>query len=68
MVIIVGYSWALIHHLLGGLRHFVWDTGTGLDIGSVDLLSWGTIVLSVLLTAGLWFYIASERGWMQAWQ
>ncbi len=68
MVIIVGYSWALIHHLLGGLRHFVWDTGTGLDIGSVDLMSWATIVLSVLLTAGLWFYIASERGWVQAWQ
>jgi succinate dehydrogenase / fumarate reductase cytochrome b subunit len=68
MVVIVGYSWALIHHMLGGLRHFVWDTGAALDIGSVDLLSWGTIILSVLLTAALWFYIASERGWVQAWQ
>ncbi|KAB2944156.1 MAG: succinate dehydrogenase, cytochrome b556 subunit [Hyphomicrobium sp.] len=68
MVVIVGYSWALIHHLLGGLRHFVWDTGAGLDIGSVDLLSWSTIVLSVLLTGALWLYIASERGWVQAWQ
>lgn len=68
MVVIVGYSWALIHHLLGGLRHFVWDTGAGLDIGSVDLLSWSTIVLSVLLTGALWLFIASERGWVQAWQ
>jgi succinate dehydrogenase / fumarate reductase cytochrome b subunit len=66
MIVIVGYTWALIHHMLGGLRHLLWDTGTGLDIASVDLLSWGTIVLSLLLTAGLWLYIASERGWIAA--
>ena len=35
---------------------------------AVDLLSWGTIVLSVLLTAALWFYIGIERGWVTAWQ
>ncbi len=64
MVILVGYTWALIHHMLGGLRHFVWDTGSALDIGSVNLLSWATIVLSLLLTAALWLYIATARGWM----
>jgi succinate dehydrogenase / fumarate reductase cytochrome b subunit len=68
MVVIVGYTWALIHHMLGGLRHFVWDTGAGLDIATVDLMSWATIVLSVLLTAGLWLYIASEKGWVTLWQ
>jgi succinate dehydrogenase / fumarate reductase cytochrome b subunit len=68
MIVLVGFSWALIHHLLGGLRHFVWDTGAGLDIGTVDLLSWGTIVLSVLLTGALWLYIAQERGWVHVWQ
>jgi succinate dehydrogenase cytochrome b subunit len=64
MIVIVGYTWALIHHLLGGLRHLIWDTGAGLDIASINLLSWGTIVLSLLLTAGLWLYIAAERGWI----
>jgi len=68
MIVLAGYSWALIHHMLGGLRHFVWDTGSGLDIGSVDLLSWSTIVLSVLMTAALWLYIGVERGWVPAWQ
>lgn len=67
MVVLAGFSWALIHHALGGLRHFVWDTGAGLDIGTVDLLSWATIVLSVLLTGALWLYIAFERGWVQQW-
>ena len=51
MIVLVGYTWALIHHALGGMRHFIWDTGSGFDIGTVDLLSWSTIVLSVLLTA-----------------
>jgi succinate dehydrogenase / fumarate reductase cytochrome b subunit len=67
MIVLVGYSWALIHHALGGMRHFIWDTGAGLDIDTVDLLSWSTIVLSVLLTAALWFYIGVERGWVTAW-
>lgn len=68
LVVLVGYTWALIHHMLGGLRHLVWDTGSSLDLASVDLLSWSTIVLSLLLTAALWLYIASERGWLAAWQ
>ena len=65
IVVMAGFSWALIHHALGGLRHFVWDTGAAMDIGSVDLLSWATIVLSVAMTAGLWLHIAYERGWVQ---
>lgn len=68
MIVLAAYSWALIHHMLGGMRHFVWDTGSGLDIPSVDLLSWSTIVLSVLLTAALWLYIGLERGCVPAWQ
>ena len=68
MIVLVGYSWALIHHALGGMRHFIWDTGAGLDIAAVDLLSWSTIVLSVLLTAALWLYIGMQRGWVTAWQ
>ena len=68
MIVLAGYSWALIHHALGGTRHFIWDTGSALDIAAVDLLSWGSLVLSVALTAGLWFYIGTERGWVTAWQ
>src|SRR5262245_33588567 len=26
-LILFGYTWALIHHLLGGVRHLIWDTG-----------------------------------------
>jgi len=53
-VVLLGLTWALIHHALGGLRHFVWDTGRGYDLRTIDLMSWGTIVLSVVLTALVW--------------
>jgi succinate dehydrogenase / fumarate reductase cytochrome b subunit len=67
MLILVGYTWALIHHMLGGLRHFIWDTGQGFEIATVNLLSWATIILSVLMTAGLWYFIAVEKGWVTSW-
>jgi succinate dehydrogenase / fumarate reductase cytochrome b subunit len=53
-IVLVGYTWALMHHMLGGLRHFLWDTGRGFDLGTVDLLSWGTLVGSLTLTALIW--------------
>ena len=30
-LILFGYSWALFHHMFGGLRHFVWDMGWALS-------------------------------------
>ena len=29
-LILLGYTWALMHHMLGGIRHLIWDTGLGL--------------------------------------
>ena len=53
-VVLLGYTWALLHHLLGGIRHLVWDTGRGLDIPSVNRWSWATILGSLGATAALW--------------
>ena len=25
--VLFGYTWALLHHMLGGMRHLLWDTG-----------------------------------------
>src|SRR6266705_1951125 len=30
-LILFGYTWALLHHMLGGIRHLIWDTGHGLE-------------------------------------
>lgn len=53
-IVLLGFTWALIHHALGGLRHFVWDLGYGFGAPARDLLAWGTIALSALLTAAVW--------------
>jgi succinate dehydrogenase / fumarate reductase, cytochrome b subunit len=56
LLVLFGYTWALLHHMLGGLRHFVWDTGRGLEIWQVNTLSWLTLLGSVALTAALWAF------------
>ena len=53
-VVLLGYTWALIHHALGGVRHLIWDTGRSLDIPSIDRLSWLTILSSAGLTMVVW--------------
>jgi succinate dehydrogenase cytochrome b556 subunit len=30
------FTWALLHHMLGGIRHFIWDTGRPATNGQVD--------------------------------
>lgn len=53
-LVLLGYTWALVNHALGGIRHFIWDTGRGYALGTIDFLCWGTLVLSFLLTVALW--------------
>lgn len=53
-IVLFLYSWSLIHHMLGGIRHLVWDTGALLDKVSIEVLAWATIVGSTVLTALLW--------------
>src|SRR5262249_39847160 len=61
-LVLLAYSWALLHHMLGGLRHLVWDTGHGFSIAQVNALSWFTIIGSVVLTLALWLVGLTLRG------
>jgi len=53
-LILFGFTWALVHHMLGGLRHFVWDMGAGFGREAREWLAKATIVGSVALTLVLW--------------
>ena len=61
-LVLFGYTWAILHHMLGGLRHFIWDTGRGFEIWQVNLLSWLTIIGSISLTLATWFIGLTLRG------
>lgn len=62
LLVMAGYTWALIHHAIGGIRHLIWDTGRGFALGMVNAMSWLTILLSLAVTAGIWFFILNARG------
>lgn len=53
-IVLFGYTWSLAHHLLGGLRHFVWDIGRGFQRPAANAMAWGTLVGSIALTAMVW--------------
>jgi succinate dehydrogenase / fumarate reductase cytochrome b subunit len=53
-LILFGYTWALIHHMLGGIRHLIWDTGRGFAPHEREGLALATIVGSITLTVLLW--------------
>jgi succinate dehydrogenase / fumarate reductase, cytochrome b subunit len=53
-IVLLGYTWALVHHMLGGLRHLIWDTGHGLGAAEREWLVRANLVGSIVLTIFLW--------------
>ena len=56
--LLFGYCWALLFHLMNGLRHLYWDSGRGLAPKTATMTAWliygASLVLAiVLLLAGL---------------
>ncbi len=58
-LVLFGYTWALLHHMFGGIRHLIWDTGVGYDLKTADLMCWLTIIGSVVVTAMVWIVATS---------
>jgi succinate dehydrogenase / fumarate reductase cytochrome b subunit len=55
-IVLFGFTWALLHHLLGGIRHAVWDTGYGMDHPMREYLAQGTAVGGIALTVIVWAF------------
>ena len=53
-MILFGYTWALMHHMLGGIRHLIWDTGRGFGSSEREWLAIATLVGSISLTIVIW--------------
>jgi succinate dehydrogenase / fumarate reductase cytochrome b subunit len=53
-LVLFGFTWALFHHMLGGLRHFVWDFIIGMEPGQREALAWANLAGSIILTLLVW--------------
>jgi succinate dehydrogenase / fumarate reductase cytochrome b subunit len=53
-IVLFFVTWALFHHLVGGIRHIVWDAGYGLDAPLRDQLAWATPIVGFALTILVW--------------
>ena len=53
-LILFGYTWALIHHALGGVRHLIWDTGHGFGPNERKWLAAANLIGSIAITVILW--------------
>ncbi len=60
--ILLFYTWALVHHMLGGLRHFVWDTGRGFELATIEIMARAGFIGSLALTALLWGLVLFAHG------
>ncbi|TWI04506.1 succinate dehydrogenase subunit C [Luteimonas cucumeris] len=50
-----GFTACLVYHLFNGIRHLLWDAGRGFDIPAVYRSGYTVAVLTVLVTAAIWF-------------
>jgi succinate dehydrogenase / fumarate reductase, cytochrome b subunit len=49
-IILLGFTFALLHHFFGGIRHLIWDAGYGFDKQGREYLAFGTLIASVTMT------------------
>lgn len=53
-LVLFGFTWSLIHHMLGGIRHFIWDFIIGMEKGQREALAWANLIGSIVLTLLVW--------------
>ena len=55
-LILFGFTWALMFHMLGGIRHLIWDLGKMIDVPNARMLAMATLVGSFGLTLLAWIF------------
>ena len=60
-LILLGFTWSLSHHLLGGVRHAIWDAGYLFDAKGRELAAKATLAGSIALTLAFWILAYAAR-------
>ena len=53
-LLMFGFTWAMFHHAIGGIRHFIWDLGKGFKLTTVENMARINLVGGLVLTILLW--------------
>ena len=53
-IVLFGFTWALVQHMMGGLRHLVWDLGYGFDKHLTTRVAKITFAAAPVITILLW--------------
>ncbi len=61
VLVMFGYTWALLYHSINGIRHLVWDTGYGFENETAERTGLLVIALSAGLTLLIWFLATTGR-------
>ncbi|MFH3480332.1 succinate dehydrogenase, cytochrome b556 subunit [Xanthobacter variabilis] len=62
LLVLFGFTWAMLHHALGGVRHFIWDFIHAFGPQERMLLAKATLAGSVTLTIVLWIIGLAVKG------
>jgi succinate dehydrogenase / fumarate reductase cytochrome b subunit len=54
LLVLFGYTWSLMHHMMGGIRHLIWDTGSTMAPAPATRLTLVGVGTALLLTVLIW--------------
>jgi succinate dehydrogenase / fumarate reductase cytochrome b subunit len=54
LLLLFGWSAALIFHFFAGIRHLVWDAGYGFDAPQYNNTGWAVVIATAATTVAVW--------------
>ena len=54
MLVLFGWTLALVYHTVGGLRHLAWDAGYGFDLPQVYASGYAVLIATAVSTVLIW--------------
>jgi len=62
LLVLLGFTWAILFHLCNGIRHLFWDAGYGYELEAVDRSGWVVLIGSAGLTVLVWIAATMTTG------